>query len=74
MIYSQYIFSKGGKESHFTGILVLVIFDEENMFFVSIKIESGLRSFEKNTIILRAGCKTQKSYNFPNFTYVLFLQ
>ena len=58
MIYFQYIFSKDGKESHF--ILVLVILDEENTFFVSIKIESCLKSFEKNNIKERAGCKTQK--------------
>ena len=28
-------------------------------FFVSMKIESDLRSFEKNNIIERASCKTQ---------------
>ena len=46
MIYFQYIFS-------------LIIFDEEDTFFVFMKIESDLRSFEKNKIIERAGCKTQ---------------
>ena len=58
MIYFQYIFSKDGKESHF--ILVLIISDEEDTFFVSINIKSRLRSFEKNNLIERAGCKTQK--------------
>ena len=57
-IYFQYKFSKDEKESRF--FLVLIIFDEENTFFVSIKIKSGLRSLEKNNIIERAGCKTQK--------------
>ena len=58
MIYFQYIFSKDGKESHF--ILVIIIFDEEDTFFVSINIKSRLRSFEKNNLIEYAGCKTQK--------------
>ena len=46
MIYFQYIFS-------------LIIFDEEDTFFVSMKIESDLRIFEKNNIIERGSCKTQ---------------
>ena len=52
MIYFQYIFSKDGKDQcHF--ISVKVIFDEEDAFFVSIKIESDLRSFETVNIIYR---------------------
>ena len=38
---------------------VYIHFYEENTFFVSIKIESELRSFEKNNIIEHANCKTQ---------------
>ena len=51
MIYFQYLFSKDGKESHV--ISVEIIFDEEGAFFVSIKIESGLRSFETINILYR---------------------
>ena len=65
MIYFQYIFSKDRKESHF--ILVLIIFDDEDTFFVSINIKSRLRSFEKNNPIDRAGCKTQKKVTFSKF-------
>ena len=38
---------------------VLIIFDEEDTFFVSMKVESDLRSFEKNNLTERASCKTQ---------------
>ena len=57
-LFSVHIHSKEGKESQL--ILVLAIFDRENTFFLSIKIESGLRSFEKNNIIERTCCKRQK--------------
>ena len=57
-LFSVHIHSKEGKESQL--IPVLTIFDRENTFFLSIKIESGLRSFEKNNIIERTCCKRQK--------------
>ena len=57
-LISLYIHSEEGKESQL--IPVLTIFDRENTFFLCIKIESGLRSFEKNNIIERTCCKRQK--------------
>lgn len=54
-LFSVHIHSKEGKESQL--IPVLTIFDRENTFFLSTKIESGLRSFQKNNIIERTCCK-----------------
>ena len=57
-LFSVHIHDKEGKESQL--IPVLTIFGGENTFFLSTKIESGLRSFEKNNIIERTCCKRQK--------------
>ena len=44
---------------YYQDIFSLIIFEEGDTFFVPMKIESDLRSFDKNNIIERASCKTQ---------------